>query len=49
VTLSPEQLARMLEQIPDDWQPLFACGRARLRKGSYSRSQRAMSISTVAP
>jgi len=34
VTLSPEQLARMLEQIPDDWRPLFACGPALgLRKG----------------
>src|SRR5712664_965559 len=34
VTLSPEQLARMLEQIPDDWRPLLACGPALgLRKG----------------
>jgi integrase len=34
VTLSPEQLARMLEQVPDDWRPLFACGPALgLRKG----------------
>ena len=34
VTLSPDQLARMLEQIPEDWQPLFACGPALgLRKG----------------
>jgi len=34
VTLSAEQLARMLEQIPDNWRPLFACGPALgLRKG----------------
>jgi len=34
VTLSPEQLARMLEQVADDWRPLFACGPALgLRKG----------------
>jgi len=34
ITLNPEQLARMLEQIPDDWRPLFACGPALgLRKG----------------
>ena len=34
VTLSPEQLARMLEQIPEDWRALFACGPAMgLRKG----------------
>ena len=34
VTLTPEQLARMLEQVPEDWRPLFACGPALgLRKG----------------
>jgi integrase len=34
VTLTPDQLGRMLEQVPDDWRPLFACGPALgLRKG----------------
>ena len=34
ITLTPEQLARMLEQVPEDWRPLFACGPAMgLRKG----------------
>ena len=33
-TLTPEQLVRLLEQVPDDWRPLFACGPALgLRKG----------------
>jgi integrase len=33
-TLTPEQLAAMLEQVPEDWRPLFACGPALgLRKG----------------
>ena len=26
VTLPPDQFARMLEQVPDDLRPLFACG-----------------------
>jgi len=34
VTLSPAQVGRMLEQTPEDWRPLFACGPALgLRKG----------------
>ncbi len=34
VTLTPEQMARMLEHIPEEWRPLFACGPALgLRKG----------------
>ena len=33
-TLTPDQLARMLEEIPADWRPIFACGPALgLRKG----------------
>ncbi len=34
VTLTPEQIGRMLEQVPEEWRPLFACGPALgLRKG----------------
>ncbi len=34
MTLSPEQLAKMLEEVPADWRPIFACGPALgLRKG----------------
>ena len=41
VTLSPDQIARMLEQIPDDWRPLFACGPALgLRKGELFALQK---------
>jgi len=33
-TLTPEQLAKMLLEVPEDWRPLFACGPALgLRKG----------------
>jgi integrase len=34
VSLTPKQIGRMLEQVPEDWRPLFACGPALgLRKG----------------
>jgi integrase len=34
VTLTPDELARMLDQVPEDWRPIFACGPALgLRKG----------------
>src|SRR5262249_29149965 len=34
MTLTPEQLAAMLSEIPEDWRPTFACGPAMgLRKG----------------
>src|SRR5713226_5089998 len=34
MTLTPEQIQKMLEQVPEEWRPLFACGPALgLRKG----------------
>ncbi len=34
MTLTPEQIQAMLEQVPEEWRPLFACGPALgLRKG----------------
>jgi len=41
ITLSPEQLGPMLEQVPEDWRPLFACGPALgLRKGELFALQK---------
>jgi len=32
-TLTPEQIGRMLAEVPEDWRPLFACAALGLRKG----------------
>ena len=32
-TLSPEQMGKMLVEVPADWRPLFACAALGLRKG----------------
>jgi integrase len=32
-TLSPEQMGKMLAEVPADWRPLFACAALGLRKG----------------